>query len=368
MHARVMRAIRVAAAAGALAVAGLAGSGGAGAAFAGGHAAVRAGGPAANASAGFAVASVSFWSPASGVALGGVGCSYGTPCAARLMATADSGARWQFLRAPAVSVAGGSSGLSVSRVLFTGTRRGWLYRPALWFTGDGGAHWRKLSLGGAVEAMAAGGGKVYAVVSRPGSKVPELFASPAGGNSWARVGQVSGRVLAVYGRSAWLATSNYVWATANGVKWHKFPFRCPARAGGVGLAGIAAASPARVLFICLGSPAGPQQVKVLLGSANGGRTSRVIRTLPLDGDGAVIAVPPGRPSQITLGTEYYLDHSANGGKTWTVKAVAAGGGAPWNTLTFLSPAAGWAEVGGPPTYDALLHTINAGRTWRKISF
>ena len=207
------------------------------------------------------------------------------------------------------------------------------------------------------------------VVSPPGGKAAELFTSPASRNSWTRVRQVSGgRVLAAHGRSAWLGSNRNLWATSNGVRWHKYQFRCPAEARGIGLASISAASPARVLFLCLGSPAGPQQAKDLLGSSNGGRTIHLIRSLQLGGDTGVIAVPPGRPELITLGTEYYLDTSANGGKTWTMLSVPAGGGAPWNSLSYLSPTAGWAEVGQPPGYDALFRTTNAGRTWHRIRF
>jgi photosystem II stability/assembly factor-like uncharacterized protein len=318
--------------------------------------------------AGFAPAAVSFWSAGRGVALGGVSCRQGGPCAARLTATSDGGAHWHFLPAPAVSVVGGRHARSVSHVLFTSARRGWLYRSALWSTRDGGGHWRKIVLGGAVETMAASAGKVYALVSQPAGRAPELFTTLAGRDSWARVGHVSGRVLAVYGRSAWVGSARHLWATADGRHWHEYPFRCPAKARSVGLASIAAASPERVLFLCLGEPAGPMQVKDLLGSANGGRTSHLIRSLPLGGDGGVIAVPPGRPRVITLGTEYYLDSSADGGKTWTRKLVTAGGGAPWNSLAYLTRAVGWAEVGTPPTFNGLLHTTNAGRTWRPIRF
>lgn len=364
MHARLMGVLGAVAAAGAV---GLATSAAAGAAAARGQLADRAGEMTPNAGSGFAVAAVSFWAPARGVALGGVGCTFGQACAARLMITADGGERWRFLRAAAADVIGGRPAVSVSRVLFVTARLGWLYGPALWSTRDGGARWHKLSLGGTVKAMAASGGRVYAVVSRSG-QAPELFASPVSRDSWKRVGHVSGHVLAVYGRSAWLGSNRYLWATANGVRWHKYAFRCQPGARSPGLASITAASPARILLLCLGPPAGPQQAKALMGSANGGRTSRLIRSLTLPGDGGVIAVPPLRPRVITLGTEYYLDTSTDGGKTWTTKLIQAGGGAPWTSVFYPSPATGWAEVGGPPTFDALLRTTNAGRTWHRVRF
>lgn len=365
MHARRLGALSAVVVAGALATGAVTGAGAAGAAGAatgGGRPAVRV------SSRGFAVASVSFWSPAQGVALGGVACGNGTPCAARLMITGNGGARWQFLRAPGADVLGGGPSRSVSRVLFTSARRGWLYGPALWSTSNGGASWRKLALGGTVDAMADGAGRAFAVVAPGPGKARELFTSPAGRDSWTRVRDVSGDVLAVDGPSAWLGSSHYLWATGNGKRWRKYPFSCPAATRSTGLVSIAPASRTRVLFLCLGAPAGPQQAKDLIVSTNAGKTSHLLRALQLPGDTAVIASPPGRPRVIALGTEYYLDTSANGGATWSRKLVAAGGGAPWNSLSFLSPAAGWAEVGQPPTYDALYRTTNSGRSWHRVRF
>jgi hypothetical protein len=362
MHARRSGALSAVVVAAALAAGGVTGADPAGAAIGGGRAAVHYSGQ------GFAVASVSFWSPAQGVALGGVACGDGTPCAARLMITSNGGARWRFLPAPGADVLSGSPSRSVSHVLFTSARRGWLYGPALWSTSNGGAGWRKLSLGGAVDAMAGGAGRVFAVVAPGHGKARELFTSPASHDSWTRVRPVSGDVLAVYGRSAWLGSSRYLWTTGDGKRWRKYPFRCPAATRSIGLASIAPASRTRVLFLCLGAPAGPQQAKDLMGTTNAGKTSHLIRALQLNGDTAVIATPPGRPKVIALGTEYYLDTSADGGRTWSMKMVAAGGGAPWNSLSFLSPAAGWAEVGQPPTDDALFRTTNAGRSWHRVRF
>ena len=88
--------------------------------------------------AGFLPSSASFYSPAAGVVLGGVGCLPGMPCRARLVATTDSGARWRSVKAPSVPV---------TVVLFASARDGWLYGPTgsqgqrvggLWATHDRG--------------------------------------------------------------------------------------------------------------------------------------------------------------------------------------------------------------------------------------
>ncbi len=324
----------------------------------------------------FRPASASFVSAASGFVLGGVGCAPGKACTARLVATADGGARWHVVKAPAVRLSGLGAGGSVSRVVFASARVGWLYGPALWSTRDGGAHWRKLALGGAVTQMAATAGKVYAVVAPPGGKPGELFASPAGRDAWARVRHFTARfgILAVSGRAAWFGngggyfdrSSPYVWATADGARWHKYPVRCPAPYDRDGLASIAAASPSDVFFLCLSDAGAGQQGKAVLRSVNGGRTAHLAGLAPTGGSGGVLALPPRRPRVITLGTEFFLDRSADGGKTWTTTYQNTGG-SPWNSLFYASRTAGWAEFGAPPN-SGLLRTTNAGRTWHQVRF
>ena len=98
--------------------------------------------------AGFQPAAASFLSARTGFVLGGVGCRIQRACTARLVATADGGARWHFLKTPAVRFfndAGASRGQAsrVSSVVFAGRRDGWLYGPGLWSTRDGGARWHR---------------------------------------------------------------------------------------------------------------------------------------------------------------------------------------------------------------------------------
>ena len=324
--------------------------------------------------AGFRPSSASFYAPAAGVVLGGVGCLPARPCEARLVATTDGGARWRFLDAPAAPV---------TVVMFASSHDGWLYGQTgqygervagLWATGDGGGHWRELSLGGGViESMAASAGIAYAVVSPPGGLADELFASPAGRNAWARVGDLSvstdtGSALAVSGRSAWFGGGTWLWATADGIGWHRYALRCPAGYSGNagGLAGIAAASASHLWLVCVTSPGAGSQGKDLLVSVNGGRTTQLAGTIPVGGEVGGFAAPPGRPAVITLATEFTLDRSANGGKTWT-RDLFAPAGTSWSPVSYLSPDVGWA-VAVQPTSGQLLRTTDAGATWHTVSF
>jgi hypothetical protein len=332
----------------------------------------------------FQPASASFISPTTGYVLGGVGCQTQQACKARLMATADSGAHWHFAGAPAVRFFNGGYALRgqrsrVSSVVFASRADGWLYGPGLWATHDGGAHWRKLSLGGGIDTMAVGARTVYAVVSPRGGGQEELYASPAGEDAWARVGTMTGdpgAVLAVSGKAAWFGTSvagtrgGVVWATADGVHWHQHPFRCPGAAY-YGLSGIAAASPSHVVFLCTGNGAMGSLSKEVLTSADGGQRLQLAGLAPLGGGTDGIAVPPHDAKVITLAAvsgANFLDRSADGGKTWTQVTYPLHG--VWSSLSYLSRTVGWVVLGQPGlgSGNQLWRTSDAGLTWHPVSF
>jgi photosystem II stability/assembly factor-like uncharacterized protein len=222
--------------------------------------------------------------------------------------------------------------------------------------------------------MAASAGTVYAVDSPTGGKPSELFASRAGKNAWARVGTMHAAraLLAVSGKAAWFANatadsgSTYVWATADGKHWHKYPVRCPASGRGrdritYGLSSVAAASSADVLFLCVGGESMHFSDKELLASANGGRTAHLAGFAPTLGVGGMIAVPPHRAALITLATEYAVDRSANGGKTWKT-VLFNGSGASLTSLAFVTNTVGWA-VEPEGANSRLMRTTDAGATW-----
>jgi hypothetical protein len=348
-----------------LAAAAITAAGTTGATDAAGHAGVAARVPAS-----FTPAAASFRSPGRGVVLGGVGCQRGEPCRARLVATTDGGAHWRFLATPGVWLA--SHRHLVSQAVFPSGRNGWLYRPGghrLWATHDGGRHWRKLALGGTVEALAASREAGYAVVAPSDHTGWQLWRSPAGRDAWSRAGRMTAThgQLAVWDTAAWFGNSRHLWATVDGTRWHRYPFRCPKRYSLNGLNSIAAASPTRVVFLCLGDAAAGSQGKAVLRSVDGGKTLHRAGTGPFGGSGGVLAVPPHHVRVISLGTSFSLYLSADGGKTWTTTFFESGG-VSWNYLAYVSRTVGWAQFGAPPYGGELLRTADAGVTWQQVTF
>jgi hypothetical protein len=257
----------------------------------------------------------------------------------------------------------------VSSVVFANQQDGWLSGPGLWSTHDGGAQWHRVSLGGSVRGVNATSGTVYAVAALNGNR---LFSSPVGQDAWARVSGVPTTlsVLTTFGRAAWFGSNTQIWATSDGVRWHRYPFGCPggdysAKDYG-GLASIAAANVSDVLFLCTGDSGMGSTAKELLSSRNGGRTTTLVGLTPFEGIGGVIAVPPGRSMIVTLAAASgasYLHRSANGGKTWVTEAFDSGG-MPFSTLSYVNRTVGV----GVLVDNNLLRTTDAGLTWHKVSF
>ena len=325
----------------------------------------------------FQPAAASFVSPAWGVLLGAGGCTAGHACRAQLAVTADGGARWSLMRTPAVWLAnGGSSPRQVSQVVFADRADGWLYNqdngPQVWVTHDGGASWGKTTLPGNVETMAASAHAVYAVAGN------QLYRSPSGWNAWTRVGPMTGSVLAVSGDSVWFASSRYVWTSAGGVHWARYPLRSPGTYFGTPymLARIAAANRWDVAFL-YAAPTGMYHtgMKVLI-SFNGGRSEwQTLTAPPSQGDVAGFAVAPGRFGVITVAVvtpgRDKIYRSANLGHTWTTFGIpGTGGGVMLDSLQFMSPTVG-SFVTGNPAFgipSELLRTADAGRTWYPVRF
>jgi len=334
----------------------------------------------------FQPAAASFVSPTWGVVLGSSGCTVKTAkqvCRAQLTVTADGGAHWSLMRAPAVWLFNASSSLpQVSQILFAGRADGWLYDQYnsghVWVTHNRGASWREITLPGNIATMAVSAHAVYAVAGN------QLYSSPLGRNAWTRVnartryGPMTGSALAVSGNSVWFGNDTYLWTAADGVHWARYPFRCPAPvtpgSEPFSLAGISAANRSDVAFLCTAESGMFHSVMKVLVSFNGGRSERQAPTaLPPGGDVAAFAVALGRFGVITAavltpGTDR-IYRSADLGRTWTTFGIpGTGGGTPLTSLEFMSPTVACFVAGMPAIFGELMWTANAGRTWYPVRF
>src|SRR2546430_11000124 len=101
----------------------------------------------------------------------------------------------------------------------------------------------------------------------------------------------TGAILAVSGKAAWFGTSSQRWATGEGAHWQQYPSPCPVGDVG-GLGSLAAATPSRVVFLCLGDGAAGHMRKDVLSSSDGGKTAHLAGQAPFGGIGGTLAVPP----------------------------------------------------------------------------
>jgi hypothetical protein len=182
---------------------------------------------------------------------------------------------------------------------------------------------------------------------------------------------MTGSALGVYGRTVWFGSSTRLWATTNGVRWHRYPFACPA---GTELGAISAASRSHVAFLCDFAGGTYHTVKDVLVSVNGGRTEHLTGHAPLAGDlyGQSFAVPPCLARVITIAAVTpgpdYVYRSANGGKTWvSITVPRTSGGITLTSLSYVSRSVGAVVVVGYELHE-LLRTTDAGLSWHTVKF
>ena len=225
---------------------------------------------------GFEADSASFVSATTGFVLGARHCSQ-LPCTARLVRTVNGGATWKAVPVPAVQLVptfSGTPSTAVSTVRFENSRDGWLFGPGLWATTDAGQHWRQVSLGGPVVALAASDGRVFAATTTVNGSLNKarLHESAVGSTKWSLVTGVSpANAITVSGHSVWAGIAPRLWHSADGGKhWTKLTFRCPSPT--VTASAVAAASPKDIALACTddGFPQPGSSVKAVYRSANGG--------------------------------------------------------------------------------------------------
>jgi len=330
---------------------------------------------------GFEADSASFVSATTGYVLGARGCSL-LPCKALIEKTTNGGKTWAKVPAPAVDLVPTftqTPKTAVNSVVFENANDGWLYGPGLWATTDGGAKWHQVSLPGDVIAMAAADGEVYASVqpSTGGLLAARLYESAVGSTKWSAVAKVAPvSALTVSGHSVWAGWAPNLWTSTNsGKTWTKLSFKCPAP--DLTPSAVAAASPADVALACSdqGFPQPGLSDKEVFASGNGGKSfHEVTGTPPLAGQVVQLAMPTGKPQDITMtaasGASYFYE-SVNGGKTWrTITYHDAG--VDFRDLAYVNGTTGFVIhfSGAIPDLAyglGLMKTTNDGGTWTKVT-
>ena len=111
------------------------------------------------------------------------GCTRDATCDAALGRSVDGGRTYEALPVPdgaTVGAPGRAASGTVRGVRFSGGDNGWLYGETSFATRDGGRTWTRLDVGGAVVALEASRGRVFAAV-RSGAELRLLSADAAGG-------------------------------------------------------------------------------------------------------------------------------------------------------------------------------------------
>lgn len=269
-------------------------------------------GPVAPAGGALTVLSASFVSASAGWLLA-------TPCADQVQTcrtivmrkTVDGGRTWSAVRAPGAPPAdmfqGSPPTNAVGTILFTSTRAGWAFGPALWQTQDGGLTWQKMrGPGGPVLDLGMAGDRVFAVTGRCGVDYPacsfRVYSAAAGSDDWraipGAVGTgassvrlvVSGGVGYVFAMTADLRKPQLIAGPVSGaVRWRSLPNPC--RFAG---SGALAASPGGWLFLgCGGEPGAGNQLKTAWLSGDGGRTWLQVASPPFGGYLCDASMSPG---------------------------------------------------------------------------
>jgi photosystem II stability/assembly factor-like uncharacterized protein len=343
-----------------------------------------------------------FVSPTAGFVLGTQGCSTKldthpatTPerCTALVMATADAGAHWRSVPAPATSLSPNQVQTSlshghvvvspfVSGIVFANALNGWLYGPGLWSTHDGGTHWTRINLDRPVYSVTVAGATAYAMSTPNSNGVlrQPLLSSPIDRDQWQPVNTVTAKANAAtqpnaaFASTVWVATgfstlgSNAaeLWRSNDGTTWRSVGYPC-GRQGYI--VSLAASSATNLLTDC-----GPRGV--VYSSTDGGLHSQ--RAPGLMGAGGILgqlATPPGSNGVIVVSLDSEslepapstILRSTNGGRSMT-PTTYHDDSAGFVDLQFVSATTGWVVHGYPGgPIDELMRTTNAGATFVAVT-
>jgi photosystem II stability/assembly factor-like uncharacterized protein len=339
----------------------------------------------------FEPAAASFISPTQGWMLGRTGC---LDCAV-LRVTADGGRHWAGLPSPRMPLwYYTTKSVAVSDVTFADPANGFLFRPGLLVTHDGGRSWRRQSLP-PVRQLSLGAGYAFALTRTGTDGRVALWRTPLGQDRWLRLAVPAGVAspssfsvysvgLAVEGATVMLlqpgATGPAVargrnmagrlWASSDSAtSWQVRRVPCTAADGGAALFAIALGHPREWLIDCFDNEQSSQAQNTqhhLYRTANAGESWTRASDPTQHNDPGLLA--DNGAGHTLLATEGgggdTLVGSFDGGRHWQLILRSGGGFFGWADLRFLTAQTGF--VVGPTHYapEHLYRTDDGGRSWR----
>jgi len=295
--------------------------------------------------------------------LGTTSCS-SRPCQA-IVRTTDGGVH--FVAVPMPRVPGITfSGLpqraplpGVSTIGFADPRDGYLSGPRLYDTHNGGASWRKVSLGGYVRAVAIGGGYVYAVV------VPSLtdysgrlLRSPVGHDDWV-VLRAAGTVsegVSVHGSDVFVEDRYFKHLLVSHNRGTSFTSYRPAGPLGLPCGDYAEPQPPVVWAHC---PTGT--ASEVFRSTNSGRSFQPVLTGLMLSNHAVFAAAS---ADVAVTGDFDLYRTANGGRSFTRVGPTEH---TWTYVGFTNATHGAGLVTTSSGRGILFYTTDGGLSWHKVT-
>lgn len=314
------------------------------------------------------------------------------PACVVLRRTDSGGASWRTVHAPPTHGPNGPTG--VSQIRFLTRSDGWAFGPQLWATHNAGRTWTQIATGGLrVTALEARGRRVFAVWARcagTGATFASLctaftvYSSPAGSDAWAPAPTAPATVPGPAGGAASLlltGTTAYLLPPAGSLL--AGPLTGASLQPVQQVTGTEGGRPAS----CPAGPAQPggQPSGALLASEPSGldllctgpaAAGRQGKTLYASADGGQTWQRTGQAPP--AGTAWFLSGSPSGALLLATSRgieVSADGGASWSAAGGAMPPGGFVYVGmttatqgvavpADPDQHAVWFTYDGGRTWQ----
>jgi hypothetical protein len=301
------------------------------------------------------------------------GCTH-APCTA-VLRTTDGSRSWGAIPAPKYKIARFEGSPGLRRLRFADTLDGFAYGSQLWVTHNGGSGWHRVGqVPGYITDLETSAGVVYAATTVTKSGKQLIYSSPAASDSWRRVKALPEAVgngglgdITLHGTAGWIILNNRLYATQNGSRWTKEPFRCPS---GSAIASVGAYSTTQITLLCVSNPALGSTLKVLYASSDGGAHFTKVGMPPRGGDGGLLAEPtPSHVFVATASAATWIYVSTDGGRHWRTAKTLSDGGLGWNDFGFTTATQGVAVEGTQASSGSRLWlTRNAGRSWGNQRF